>query len=100
MENILKRKKVNKINPYLTKEGRLISPPRVTRAMLDEEERKRQAKKRKSVEIKGIVNIEDLLSGEYWKRKELEEKKRQSRRDRKRMKFEEEKKIKDEKRMQ
>lgn len=66
-------------NYVRSSQGKLHYPPKKTRKQLEEEERKEEAKKIKSSE-ELFVGIEDLLSGEYWRRrKEKEERKRKER---------------------
>ncbi|XP_023310238.1 dynein heavy chain 3, axonemal [Anoplophora glabripennis] len=64
----------------LTVDGQLGYPPKKTRKELEEQEKKEEVKKQTSSEDNLFVNIEDLLSGEYWRRrKEKEAKKKKER---------------------
>lgn len=90
------RPKPKKKNPYLVN-GRLISPPRRTKADEEAEEQRRlKRKSRKEVKVPGLVKLEDLLSGEYWRRKEAERVKKEEIKARKRLKLEEDRKVAEE----
>lgn len=96
LENLHRKRKVDTSNPYI-RNGRLISPPRLTNKQLGEVERKRQEKRRKKdVNVHGLVSLQDLLSGEHWRRKEQEKLKKDRARERFRLKREKQKKEKEE----
>lgn len=94
LENLHRKRKVDTSNPYL-RNGRLISPPRITKKQLDEEENRRQEKRRrKEINVHGLVSLQDLLTGEHWRRKEQEKLKKDRARERFRLKREQQKKEK------
>lgn len=53
--------------------GKLKYPPKKTRRQIEEEERREVAKKKMSSDESLFVSIEDLLSGEYWRRRKEKE---------------------------
>lgn len=60
-------------------------PPKKTRYEEEEEERKRQEREaKKNKKIPGIVMLDDLLSGEYHRKKEAEKMRKQKLRETKR----------------
>ncbi|KAF5289736.1 hypothetical protein FQA39_LY03653 [Lamprigera yunnana] len=64
-------KKKSSVNP-LGPDGKLCYPPRELQFQVKEERRLNQIRKKKETQTPGIVPMMDLLSGEYWIRKERE----------------------------
>lgn len=66
------RPKKPKPNSYL-KEGRLISPPRLTKADIERERQEQEEKERlKKAEVEGIITFDELYSGEYYRKQRVE----------------------------
>lgn len=70
------KKKIDPETNPIGADGRLCYPPKKYRYMQDEEDRilaEKEMEKRKRNEVPGIVEIEDLLTGEYRKKKQQQE---------------------------
>ncbi|KAK4874901.1 hypothetical protein RN001_014261 [Aquatica leii] len=85
------RKKKPPPNP-LGPEGKLCYPPKRSRYEVEEEERLAEIERQKKNKIPGIVPMMDLLSGEYWVKKERALLRKQKRRELK-LKIEEENRV-------
>lgn len=67
-------------------------PPKKTRLEEDaEKERLAEIQRKKDRKIPGIIPITDLLSGEYWKRKDAEKLRKEERRRQRLLKLEQSK---------
>ncbi|RZC40467.1 DHC N2 domain containing protein [Asbolus verrucosus] len=72
----LKKKRRDPASNPIGEDGTLCYPPKKYKYMQDEEDRIRkeeELKKMKRYEVPGIVNLEDLLNGEYWRKKKEKE---------------------------
>lgn len=72
VQDLPPRRKKPRLSP-LGPDGKLCFPPKKTRLQEEEDKRKAEAVKlMKNKSIPGTVSMMELLSGEYWRKKENE----------------------------
>lgn len=73
IQNLTKRKKKTCLNPF-GPDGKLCFPPKKTRLEIEEENKRKakEAEKKRKQSEANVVPMMELLSGEYWVKREQE----------------------------
>lgn len=75
LKHLRQKKKKTRFSP-LDEDGQLSYPPKKSRLEIEEEKKREELKKKRKAATPGIVSLEYLLSGDYWRDKKAAKEKR------------------------